>query len=317
MEYEKIFKGCIAVDHAAGEYFPRRFSQASLAFYDGFDNDMYYIRALNASGVTLEFSTDAQEVSFSFRGGYFARPWICFDVYEDGLFRETLRYEDNAKEGRFTYRRRQAHRSTLIIYVPVTAALWFSEFALGDWQPAPEKGRRYLALGDSITQGMEARHPSITYTNILKRHLDARIINQGVGGFIFDPKSLEACNDFAPDLISVAYGTNDIATIDDFPLVITAMEDYLKRLFSLYPNVPVNIITPIWRVAYEEQPHFRERVHSLHNAISQTASQYTYAHVIDGLGLIPHSAEYFNDGLHPNELGFCLMGINLIKQLRV
>ena len=317
MEYQPIFKGCIAVDYADGEYFPRRFTKEALAFYNAFDNDMYYIRALNSSGVTLEFSTDAQEVAFCFRGDYFSRPWVCFDVYEDGVFMQTIQYEEHTREGRFSYKRRLSAKSTLVIYVPATMALWFSGFELGAWEPVPDKKRRYLAIGDSITQGMDARCPSITYTNIIKRHLNAQIINQGVGGFIFDARSLEPHQPFEPDLISVAYGTNDIATIDETPLIVTAIEEYLEKLFSIYPNVSVNIITPIWRLAYEEQARFREKLHSINCAIAHAASKHQQAHMIDGMGLIPHSLDYLHDSLHPNELGFCLLGINLLKQLRL
>jgi hypothetical protein len=51
--------------------------------------------------------------------------------------------------------------------------------------PVPPR-RRLLALGDSITQGMVAAGPAGGYAMQLARLLDADLLNQGVGGHIFD-----------------------------------------------------------------------------------------------------------------------------------
>lgn len=41
-------------------------------------------------------------------------------------------------------------------------------------------------------------------------------------------------------------------------------------------------------------------------------------HVIDGRPTIPHSPAFYKDGfLHPNDLGFALYGLYVIKNMKV
>ena len=92
-------------------------------------------------------------------------------------------------------------QTRIVIYMPATADTHFTDFDLGDYHPVQAPARKYLALGCSITQGMEAVSPSITYTNIVKRHYNAQILNLGIGGFYYDPDSLDEELSYDPDII--------------------------------------------------------------------------------------------------------------------
>ena len=69
--------------------------------------------------------------------------------------------------------------------------------------------KRILCFGDSISQGYDALYPSNQYTPQLAKLLDAEEYNKAIGGEIFRPELALARDDFEPEYITVAYGTND------------------------------------------------------------------------------------------------------------
>ena len=66
----------------------------------------------------------------------------------------------------------------------------------------------WLALGDSITQGMVAIRPSGIYPSLISERFGLGLINAGVGGIRFDSDEIDYIG-FEPDIITVALGCND------------------------------------------------------------------------------------------------------------
>jgi len=187
------------------------------------------------------------------------------------------------------------------VYIPNLAQLRIRNLILPTDAEACPRKRNYLALGDSITQGYDALHPNQSYANLLADALDAHVLNQAIGGDVFCPENLDPALPFQPDLITVAYGTNDWGTC---ALREDTVRAYLDKLTGLYPGVPVFLLLPIWRSVEEE---VREGI-SLQQGrelIARCAEKHDSIRVIDCSRFVPHLAQYFYDEvLHPNDMGF-------------
>ena len=179
---------------------------------------------------------------------------------------------------------------------------------------------KILCLGDSITQGYDAYHSSLSYVNRLSQTLDAEILNQAIGAEVFDEKSLDEELPFDPDLITIAYGTNDWAILESKEQFLTGAENFFKKIKNIYPDKKIVYISPIWRGDYQRPfgtqdtavGGFEESVKAL-----QMLAKENGLFVVDGIPLTPHHSDFFADQfLHPNDLGFGFYAENLLRELK-
>ena len=180
------------------------------------------------------------------------------------------------------------------------------------WEGSPdsfELAEKVLWLGDSITQGYGPLRSAMTYVSVANRLLNYDIINQGIGGYVYDKKSLMKMDGYTPDKLIVALGTNQFGceTMKD-------VEEYYETLIGIYGNqIPILCISPLWRGDLPEQipvlVRFCENVKTI-------AGRYPNVKVVDGFKLVPHLPEYFLDNLHPNALGAETYGRNLVEAIR-
>jgi lysophospholipase L1-like esterase len=169
-------------------------------------------------------------------------------------------------------------------------------------------------LGDSITQGYDAVFSSQCYANKMAHMLDAEIVNQAIGGEIFRPAILDEQLPFAPDLITVAFGTNDWSgqTAENFE---KNADGFYTKLANLYPNTPVFAILPIWRADWEKVTKAKP-FHESRAILKALAEKHPNFHVIDGMALTPHLPAFFSDlYLHPNDLGFEIYAEELVRRM--
>ena len=178
-----------------------------------------------------------------------------------------------------------------------------------------KRNKKFIAYGDSITQGFDADLPSKTYAAKLADYLDAEIINKGIGGINFCPELVSAAKDGRQvDYITIAYGTNDWAacTEDEFRKNAT---DFMDNIAKKYPNVPVLVITPLWRYDHESEEKKFGLFSGLEPIIREACKNHKNMTVVSGFNLIPHDVENFGDKwLHPNNTGFEYYFNNLIKE---
>src|SRR5690606_37350992 len=110
-------------------------------------------------------------------------------------------------EAVFRYELDGAAMRRVTIYLPHLAeltiqAIRYSDGAVVEPASASPPAGRLLCLGDSITQGMDAKYPSSTYPVLLSRFLGMHVLNHGVGGYLFDKSSLAPKLAYEPDLIT-------------------------------------------------------------------------------------------------------------------
>ena len=269
--------------------------------------DFWYDRCMATTAKTLEMTTDARAVSFEYRI-IWEGSQDSFELAVDNQIAEIRYVKDLPKEGKLTWNLPDGEKN-VVIYLPADATVLIRNCEVdGSFSPA-RKNEKVLWLGDSITQGFGPLRSAQTYVSVANRLLNYDIINQGIGGYVYDKKSLIKMDGYTPDKIIVALGTNQFGceTMRD-------VEEYYETLISIYgTEIPILCVTPLWRGdvpdGFLTLARFCENVKAI-------AGRYHNVKIIDGFKLVPHLPEYFLDNLHPNQLGTETYGRNLVEEIR-
>ena len=251
----------------------------------------------------LEFTTRGGLLAFDYQmepGS--GRQYSGIEIAEDGLGMAHIYHSQVPCGGRVEYlTARQEREIRVTVYFPNLAQIKIQNLQLpADAAPYIRRGK-YLALGDSITQGYDAAHPNQSYVNLLADAWDAEILNQAIGGDVFCPENLDPALPFAPDVITVAYGTNDWSTQ---VLQSGAAGAYLDKLTALYPGVPVFVLLPIWR-EIEHEVRDGITLQQGREFLKGWAENRENVYIVDCHRFVSFLPEYFYDGvLHPNDMGY-------------
>ena len=308
-------RGCHDIKEIDGALFFDRIGAAGRSYYDL--NPAWHLRTRCPAGVVIEMRTDAAAVDIHLRLGGGARPYATVDaVVEDALVASILSKQPHGDMlGRLVLPACE-HARRLKIYLPHTAAANLVSIDLIDVnsveQVKPEKV--LLTLGDSITQGMDAIHPSQTYAAVAARQLRMDLHNYGIGGAVFEQTSFPVAPIIAkPHLITIAYGTNDFS--DGCSLEMA--RDYLSHVRTIFPNTPIVILMPLWRTRGDHDGWCNS------NGVSLADYRDSLRAIVDDLSLprierdwlLPPLASLLIDGLHPNDAGHLILGMNLADRL--
>ncbi len=319
-ELSSAFHGATRVLSENGRVYTCRFTEKQSAYYAE-KLEEYYHKSFAAASVTLEFVTDASIIEFDYLFQKTAgRPYYAVDLYVDGIMTGNLSgtMTDAEKEvsghAEFVLPH-GTHRITL--YLPSLMIAKLSSFTLTGaeiFEPVPERDRKFFLIGDSITQGYDALYPSMSYANRLARFMNAEVINNAIGGEKFDGNILTDDITYDPELVLVAYGTNDWNGAPSLAALLESAEGFFRRIREVFPKAQFAYISPIWRKDRDcimkagDFDTCRAKLIAL-------AEQYGFYH-IDGLKLVPHLPAFYWDGyLHPNDMGFSFYAENLIKAL--
>ena len=321
---KKLLKGAISVQNEDEWLCLYRFTEKQSNYYFEKTPDTLYLKTRTSAGMKLDLVTDADKISFDFRvRSTCGRTFYSFDLYVDSVFCDELYVMNliSKSGGTVSFPLPEgSHRIT--IYFPNLVRTDVKNVLLeGESFAKPVSSKmKILCLGDSITQGYDAYHSSLSYTNRLSEVLDAEILNQSIGGEIFDEKILDEDLPFDPDLITVAYGTNDWAILESKEQFLTGAENFFKKIKNIYPDKKIVYISPIWRGDYQRPfgtqdtavGGFEESVKDL-----QLLAKENGLIVVDGVPLTPHHSDFFADQiLHPNDLGFGFYAENILKALK-
>jgi lysophospholipase L1-like esterase len=269
--------------------------------------DFWYDRCKASTAKTLEFSTTATEISFEYK-----IIWIgsldTFELAVDGQISQIFYMKDLEKEGSLTFTLAEGSKH-VTIYLPVDATVLIRNLRINAEAEVPQKNGKVLWLGDSITQGYGPLRSAHSYVSVANRLLNYDILNQGIGGYIYDKKSLVKMEGYMPEKIIVSLGTNQYRTES-----MVEIEEYYEQLMEVYgKDIPVLCITPIWRGDAPEKLPVLER---FCEQLTEICRKYSNIKLVKGFDLVPHLSEYFLDNLHPNELGSEIYGRNLILEIQ-
>lgn len=306
-ELKKIYFGAYEFEETPDGYLKaNQYSKPQMEYFNN-TLEMWAERCDASTAKTFEFTTDAAEVSFEYK-----IIWKCsedsVELYVDGMAHQIFYIKDMKEEGSIRFSLPEGTHN-IMIYLAVDATMLIRNFSIDSSYQIPVKNTKVLWLGDSITQGYGSLRSSESYVSIANRYLEYDIINQGIGGYIYDKKSLMKMQGYEPDKIIVALGTNQYGdeTMKD-------IEEYYEVLTGIYgTEIPILCISPIWRGDnIEALPVF----FAFCEKVKEIAGRYPNIRVIDGLTLVPHLEEYYLDNLHPNCLGTETYAANLVKEMK-
>lgn len=310
-----LTRGAERVTEEEGKFRFYRFTPEQEAVYGG------NVRVSAASGIRLEFETDAASfaLSGSIRPGS-SRTFYYFDVTVNGVFcrHEGADSYQDQPEFSFEVPLTEGKISRVAVYFPCLVSVSVSSlvFTGGKMVLPGWKKRRMICFGDSITQGYDARYSSLTYPNQLADALDAEVFNKAIGGDIFNPALAAADEPVRPDLITVAYGTNDWSKSAKADFLRNG-EDFFRILSGKYPDVPTYVLLPIWRINCETKRTDVGTFSELYDLIRGFCEPYPQISVVNGRQLVPHLPACFSpDVLHPNDFGFQFMTRNLLRAIK-
>ncbi|PAW78942.1 MAG: hypothetical protein B9S32_06055 [Verrucomicrobia bacterium Tous-C9LFEB] len=184
--------------------------------------------------------------------------------------------------------------------------------------PTARSSIRYLAYGDSVTQGFTATDCTKGYAYLVAQQNNWQVVNLGMAGRAGTSKDGEDyIGQRNADIISVCIGVNDWqagypSTAARYQTVMTNFFNYLR---AIQPNVPIYAITPLWvdplwvMNSTEPLENYRQ---SLRNVVAARQVTDRNIYLVEGPSLIDNSVSYFDTTrVHPNNAGFAQMASRL------
>ena len=267
------------------------------------------VNARATTGVKLDFVTNSAFVECDVANGN------QFEVKINGVLQQAFFYEDTSEN---TFRveldnSNGCNRVEIILtshhYASKIARVELSDGAIFK---RSQFDLKMLIMGDSITQGWRTKYNCGSYGAIVSSYFNAESVIQGVGGGFFE-KGLVDNIGFTPDLIIVAFGTNDYGRYKTFDEVEIKMSAFFEELNEQYKDSKIIYVSPIWRT-----DEYQEREMGTFNECTkkmQTIAKNHGAFVVDGAKMLMKREEFLADGIHPNDLGSCCYALNLIKEI--
>ena len=269
--------------------------------------DFWYDRCMASTAKTLEFVTEAERIAFDYKILWMGSP-DSFETAVDGLITDIRYVKELKKEGRLAFSLPKG-KKRVTVYLPADATVLIRRFETDAGVTPAAKNEKVLWLGDSITQGFGPLRSGLTYVSVANRLLNYDILNQGIGGYVYDKHSLMKMEGYAPEKIIVALGTNQYGS-----KTMDAVEEYYETLTGIYGSaIPILCVSPLWR---GDSPEGIPTLVSFCEKVKRIAGSYPNVSVVDGFRLVPHLPEYFLDNLHPNCLGAETYGRNLVEAIR-
>ncbi|MCQ2572756.1 MAG: SGNH/GDSL hydrolase family protein [Treponema sp.] len=291
-DLQKIYFGAYNFSETDDKYLQSFQYNAEQISYFKKASDFWYERCTASTSKTIEIKTDAKKISFDYKF-FWKGSEDSFELCIDGLITQIFYVKELAEEGTIffdltagldgIYKNNDGNKN-VIIYLPADATVGIKNFEVdGDFVPA-KKNEKVLWLGDSITQGYGPLRSSQTYVSVANRILNYDIINQGIGGYVYDKNSLLPMPGYKPEKLIVALGTNQYGTE-----TMKDIEEYYPRLFELYgKDIPTLVITPLWR---GENLEGVPTLVSFADKLKTILSKYPNIEIVDGFSLVPHLSE--------------------------
>lgn len=304
----KILKNIFFENHEKTNLFSYRLSEKQLRYLELLNYDLY-VRGRCHPNVIISFLQMDKKVIFKFLVEVCAREHFDIDVYVDGLYYKNIQYEIKnlpfvfSVELEMQYSHIELFMSNLCSWEIVSIDGEIKEIEEPFHSERPM--RKILLLGDSISQGMETNCPSLTYANLIYKHKGYEILNQSIGGICFDPHFLKLVPQINFDRIIIMLGTNDILKGVEIVKIKANIDAYFQELIRKFKRENIIVISPIHLLVNDNSILYKEEV--VRKKIEENVKLYQLE-LIDGRTFFPRSLYfYYDDGIHPNEIGNFLM----------
>lgn len=312
--------GVARVEEKEGKIFLYRFTREQEEMYKNRITD-HYFRTFATAGVSLEFDTDSENLTLSVEisdancGCFF-----CHSIFVDGVKVGELSGEIEKGQKSISFNESfdlgEKYLKRVKILFPWSVCSVIKEIRLNDGSKfIPfKKKNRVIMFGDSITHGYVSEKPENSYASRIAEKLEADTINKGIGGEIFCPELAFWADDFEPDIITVAYGTNDWNSSSKRYFEQTSLK-FFENLRKSYPKAKILALAPIWRTDINDVKSVGSLT-SVADCFYQIAEKIDNMIVIDCIDFVPHDAEFYFDSVHPNDDGFKHYADGLWKEIK-
>lgn len=316
LQLESVTRGAIRLEETDRGVRFWRMTEAQIKHYRDRGDEHQALRAEHSAGIRLAFLTDSRTLMFSADLlPDLSGPHGGFDICEDGVLIAHVNTRDAAPKNCCVALSEGEH--LVEIYLPWFKSVILEALVLEDGATLKpyHRSRKLLAFGDSITHGAHAVYPSLTYIQRLASMLDADLDNRGVGGDKFSSVIAAEEPIENPDIVTVAYGTNDWRHFskERFERECPAM---LEIIAKRYVNAKIFVISPIWRADWNQETKIGRGLRDIYRDLCDYTRAYPNVTVMDAWNFVPHLPEFFGDGsLHPNDLGFGLYAECVYKEI--
>lgn len=256
------------------------------------------------SATAIELSYTAAPPLGGLRGPSYG---TTFAVYPAGRDRPSA--EAPARPGPGTVRLPLPGPGAVTVYVPEGMAPALTGIAGlgGAIAPSPPQ-RRWLAYGDSITEGWGASAPGRTWLATAARRLDLEAVNFGYAGSGRGELVVaEAMSGIPADVITLAFGTNCWGMIAfSEELLEATVRAFAATVRVGHPHTPIVAVSPIVRPDAETTPNrLGATLAGLRAAYEQAVLSLGKADagitLVRGGELV--TAGQLADGIHPDDAG--------------
>ena len=326
-EIKNIVNGVAYLEEAEGRIVFHRFTKEQETLYENMRPE-YISACMRTAGVKLLFQTDSSKLYLKAdtTSQLADRMFYSFDVSINGKQVDKLdnfsgkHWDSDYVHAQFPtgvvekcFEIGQGDK-TVCIEFPYTVRAELIELCVEEhaYVKKIKRDKKLLAFGDSITHGYDALHPSKRYISRLAEYLEAEEVNKAIGGETFFPELGLTKEEFEPEYITVAYGTNDWSH-NSRETFVTSCTAFYKNISETYPKAKIYAISPIWRKDYQLDKEFGP-FHELIEVMQEAVADLSNVKLIQGFDLVPHDEKLFGDfRLHPNDEGFTYYFENCIR----
>lgn len=319
-DIKDITCGAVRFEEKDGRLFFYRFTEDQMAAYKAYSEE-FFIKCHATAGVRLAFATDSTslELCAEYVERTSSRDFFALDLYVDGALVKSYRGKPADDPFDFSLTAEFGEgKKEIAIYLPWSVQISLLSLSIDEGASLTPIKRPYkmIAFGDSITHGYDAQNPSFSYASRLADALCADAVNKGIGGEVFFPTLAELRDDLEPDIITVAYGTNDWAWNNNERFEKNSVLFY-ERLSKNYPNARIFALAPIWREACTQVQSHTGEFRSIAMRIKNIVSELPNVTFIDCFDFVPHEQSNFvSDILHPNDKGSGHYAYNLYAEIK-
>jgi lysophospholipase L1-like esterase len=180
---------------------------------------------------------------------------------------------------------------------------------------------RYVAYGDSITEGFWSSDSYASYPSVVGQRNAWEVVNMGFGWRGMKDSGAggidgSVVGSLGADVISVMMGYNDASARLSASSYRQSMEAFVAKVREVDGTVPIYLVSPLFTSNAANQPRLLEYRDQIMSLVSGSPDR--NLHWIDGLALgidATNVAAYMSDGIHPNDAGFSLVGANLAARM--
>lgn len=326
-QIKNITLGAAYVENVNGKTVFHRFTREQESLYKSV-LEKFYNKTFANSCITLEFKTNSSSLFIKTElTPRTSRYFYSHDVYVDNLLCGCIKGElddtDNeikkkTVEGKFSLGKENEEK-TVRIHLPWSCSSDIFELSIDDGATIVpiEKSCKIIFFGDSITHGYDAEYTSNSYASRIALSLNAEARNKGIGGEMFRAELAKIKDDgFEPNIITVAYGTNDWFLNVSRPDFCNETDGFFSALINNYPKAKIFAIAPIWRTDFQDE-HPIGKFSDVRDILLKLSEKYPRINVIDGFDFVPHDCELFSDrSLHPNDEGFSYYANSLEERIK-